>query len=70
MTKIYIQDARKAGFCNHGLRDFAKANNLDYHDFLKNGIEADKILHLNNADVERAYQFALEREAENGKSEK
>lgn len=68
MTKIYIEDAREAGFCNHGLRDFAERHNLDYFDFLNNGIDVERLLHLNDANVQRAYQIALRREASNGKS--
>lgn len=69
MTKIYIQDARKAGFCNHGLRDFFKEHDLDWYDFIQNGMEAEKALSFNNANVELAYKYALEREAENGRKQ-
>lgn len=46
--KIYIQDAWDAGYCSKGLRAFAKRHDLDWEDFLQNGIEEEVIAALND----------------------
>lgn len=51
MTKITINDARKAGFCVAGLRDFAEKHNLDLRDFVKNGIEESVLIDLGEAGI-------------------
>lgn len=46
--KIYVQDAWDAGYCSKGLRAFAKRHDLDWEDFLQNGIEEEVIAALND----------------------
>lgn len=47
--KIYMQHIRQAKMCAKGTRDFFAANNLDWQDFLKNGIDAEKLTATNDA---------------------
>ena len=46
---IVLADCRKVFYCSKGIRVFCKKYKLDYIDFLKNGIEADKLLELNDS---------------------
>lgn len=62
MTIIKIEDARKAGFCNHGLREFFRQQNWDWLDFVQNGMDAEKALKTNDANVKAAYEYAVKRE--------
>ena len=42
---VTIQDARKhLGYCSPGMRRFAKKYELDWMDFLRNGISEEKLL--------------------------
>jgi len=41
---ITINDARKAGYCVNGMRKWARHHNLDFKDFVKNGLPASKLL--------------------------
>ena len=38
---ITLTDVRAAGYCSRGLRTYFAQNNLDWMDFLHNGIDAD-----------------------------
>ena len=57
--KLYVQDAWDAGYCSRGLRAFAKRHNLDWEDFLQNGIEEEIIAalddHMGNKVIEVAH---------------
>lgn len=57
--KIYVQDAWDAGYCSKGLRAFAKRHNLDWEDFLQNGIDEEVIValddHMGNKVIEVAH---------------
>lgn len=41
--KIYMSDIRKAKMCAHGCRAFFLLQGWDFQDFLKNGIELEKV---------------------------
>lgn len=47
--KIYMSDIRKAKMCSGGARAFFLQHDLDWQDFLKNGIELEKIRKTNDA---------------------
>lgn len=51
MTIYTITDARRAGFCVEGLRDFAEQHNLSYRDFIRNGIDRDVLLGLGEIEI-------------------
>lgn len=42
--KIYLTDLRTYGFCVLGAIEFCKCHNLNWHDFVKNGIEAELLI--------------------------
>lgn len=43
VIKIYMKDARALKVCSSGSRDMFKRHNLDWSDFLTNGIDSDKL---------------------------
>ena len=47
--RITITDAREFGDCIFGLKAFAIAHNLDWKDFIKNGLPASKLLETGDA---------------------
>lgn len=55
MTTIKIEHCRAVftstgkGYCTKGLRLFAQKHNLDWSDFIKNGIDSSKIAELDDA---------------------
>lgn len=46
---IRLIDCREVFFCSRGIRLFCAKYEIDYTDFIKNGIEADKLLSLNDS---------------------
>lgn len=46
---ITWSDARQVMYCSKGIRVFCTKYHIDYDDFLKNGIEADKLAALNDS---------------------
>lgn len=40
---VTMKDIRSAKMCSRGTRAFFERHGLDYSDFLKNGIQADKL---------------------------
>lgn len=64
MTRITIKDARKLGFCNNGLREFAKRLGLDFNRFTEHGIDANEIRHIDDVRVREAIAEAEKREQE------
>lgn len=47
--KIYMSDIRNAKMCARGTRAFFILHGLDFQDFLKNGIDVEKILNTKDA---------------------
>lgn len=45
---IYMQDVRNANMCAKGARSFFINHNLDFQDFLKNGIDSKLLLATND----------------------
>lgn len=43
MLIVTMRDVRKAGYCSRGVRIFAQKYNLDYQDFLVNGVDIDTL---------------------------
>jgi len=46
---VYIRDAVEIGYCVKGIKEFCKRYNIDFRDMVKNGIEADILLKIDNA---------------------
>ncbi len=66
MTHLTVDDARKAGFCCKGQRRWAKRVGIDMRAFVRNGIDADDLSHINDVKLKRAIDKARTREATNG----
>lgn len=41
MARMYIRHIRAGGFCARGARDWAARHNINYNDFLQNGIDCE-----------------------------
>lgn len=48
-VRVTMRHIRAAGMCSAGTREFFKRHNLDWADFLKNGIPAEKFLQTKDA---------------------
>jgi len=46
---IRLVDCREVFFCSRGIRLFCAKYGIDYSDFIKNGIDADKLLSYNDS---------------------
>lgn len=49
MTKIFMTHVRKAKMCSRGARAFFVKNNLDWNDFLRNGIDEAELIKTGDA---------------------
>lgn len=69
MTLVTVNDLRQSGFCVSGAIRLAKAYDLDFRDFVKNGIDADVLLARTSDDALalRLVAAAVEREESNGR---
>lgn len=47
---IWISDCKKVFYCSRGIRLFAVKYDMDYADFIKNGIDSEKLLRLTSND--------------------
>ena len=56
--KIYITDVRKAKMCGRGARQFFIRHNLDWMDFVKNGIEERVLIETKDAMALRCIDIA------------
>lgn len=59
---IRVEDVRKAGYCVRNLRSWFREHNLDANDFLKNGIDVEKLEPLNDAIANRVIELKRQRE--------
>lgn len=59
---ITITDIRLAGHCVSGARAWAKAYDIDFRDFIKNGIDAEVLLATGDAMAEQVVSRKIERE--------
>lgn len=48
---ITMAHFRHLRYCSRGVRDFFFRHELDYTDFLRNGISSKKLLHVSNNDA-------------------
>lgn len=55
---IFMTDIRAASMCSRGARAFFIRNNLDWSDFLKNGIEGEKLSGTGDAMAIRVVEVA------------
>ena len=47
--RVYMKHVRKAKMCSGGARTFFQRHNLDWTDFLKNGIESNTLKQIDDA---------------------
>jgi arsenate reductase-like glutaredoxin family protein len=71
MTTVRIRHVRQANLCASGTRAWFERHNINYPDFLKNGIDAEAILalgdHFGNVVVSKAKEEEAKlKEASNG----
>ena len=65
MTILTSQDCRTVGLCVvPGQRDFCRAHGIDFRSFIKNGIDTAELVHIQDANLERAIAEAERREAD------
>lgn len=55
---VTINHIRAYGYCAKGARNFFKSYQLDWQDFLKSGIESDRLLSTHNALATSLVQYA------------
>ena len=58
---VTMQDCRELGYCAYGVRRFFKEHDLDFKDFLKNGIEEEKLAATEQGLALKAIEHANER---------
>jgi hypothetical protein len=64
MTIVRHCDLAASRFCNRGVRVFFERHGLDWSDFLKNGIDADLVRHIDDVMLVQALERAEQREKE------
>ena len=55
---VTLMDGRNCGYCITGMRLFFRKYNLDFRDFMKNGIEASVLLELNDSMANKVVEAA------------
>lgn len=58
MFLVYMRHIRAAKYCSAGTRAFFKKHDLDYQDFLKNGIMHEKLLGTGDAMAAKVVEIA------------
>ena len=66
MTILTVDDARKAGFCCKGQKQWAARVGIDMRSFVRNGIDVNDVIHISDAKLDKAITIAVAREAANG----
>lgn len=64
--RITVTDTRLADHCVRGVKEWFEHYNLDFRDFLKNGIDAETFLATGDALAARIVELKLERESIDG----
>ncbi len=52
--RIFVRDFRQLGMCISGIRAIAKIHDLDFALFLKEGIDIEKIKHIDDSNIRMA----------------
>lgn len=64
--QITITDIRLAGHCVSGARDWFRAYDLDFRDFIRNGIDSEVLLATGDAMAVQVIERKIQRESSNG----
>lgn len=59
---ITHNDLRALRYCNNGTREFFRRHNLDWSEFIKNGLPESEFLNTGDAMAVRLVDFARERQ--------
>lgn len=59
--RITVADTSGAGYCPRGVKGWFAAHNLDYRDFLANGISAEDFLATGDGQAIRVVERVIER---------
>jgi hypothetical protein len=59
---ITVTDCRRCGHCARGIKSWFESYGLDFRDFIKNGIPANKFLATNDAYATGIVEAKLKRE--------
>ena len=62
MTRLTVDDARKAGFCCRGQKKWALRVGVDMRAFVREGIDVDDLSHIKDAKLDKAIEIARQRE--------
>lgn len=62
MTIVTTKDTRALQYCNKGVRAFCQQHNIDYQNFIKNGIDADDLLKTNDVMAIKLIEYAKSKE--------
>ena len=65
MATLRIDDITSTNACHGGARKIAKDLGIDWWDFLQNGIDIERIKHIDDVNVQNAIKAAITREKEN-----
>ena len=61
--RVTIDDIRKAGHCVKGAKAWFERHDLDFRDFLKNGIDVDELLASGDSLAEQVVRSKRERDS-------
>ena len=56
--RVYMRHARALKFCSKGVRAFCKKFNIDFADFIANGIDAQRLIDLNDDQAMKMVELA------------
>lgn len=63
---LRLEDGVKAGLCVRGQRQFCAAHNIDFRDFVRHGIDVERLAGIEDANLTRALEECAKREASGG----
>jgi hypothetical protein len=58
IDRVYKTDLRPAGMCAPGAKKFFERHELDWRDFVRNGIEVEKLIALNDGMATKVIEVA------------
>lgn len=61
-----MRHVRSAKICRQGARHFADKHNIDWQDFLKNGIDAELLTAINDAQLNQVVEVAKKELSDGG----
>lgn len=65
-NKVLIIDATSLGYCAKGMRQFFELHNLDYLDFVHNGMDEEILIKMDDAMALAVVEEARKRRLKNG----